>query len=1031
MKNFTFVSSILCALFLHLTVYSQNIKINEIVSANSTGILDSYGDYSDWIELKNFSDETINLEGYFLSDNPENPLKWMFPDVSIYPNGYLVVFASESNSLAEELHANFKISKEGEEIGLYNNFGVLVDRFDSVFLSTDVSYGRHPNQSDQMVYFQQPTPGSINSSENFQGVLEPAILSHSSGFYADPIQLSATHPMSNVSIRYTLDGTEPNENSPVFSNSMLLQNIENQDNVVSMIPTNPGFTYYDEGFTESRSNSRGWLPPYDKINKTNILKVKAYKDGYLPSESITSSFFINPQTSDRYQLPVVSLITEPDNFFSDEIGIYVYGTTGELGNYYEHGDEWERLTFMQFFDNDGEFQFEQNFGARTHGAGSRHSTIKNLKFYARDEYGKNILKYPFFNYADIDEFKRFMVRGPGHRPDCVPRDDFADLLLQHLNMDIQHIQPVIVFLNGEYWGIHTLKERFDTKYLELKYGKKDNDYVILRNSGVVDSGEEGDEEEYRNLLDFVLEVDMSQDENYEHVKYQIDIDNYLNYFTSEVFLGNVDWINTNIKFWRYKGFDKSTKSVNGLDGKWRWFLYDFDLTFGSSCNSLSPYANVLEDAFDEDYGNSTKLARGLKGNQQFVNDLVNKMCDRMNSNFSHRFFEEQIEVIDSLYSPHMYEHVVRWRYPSVSETLAERANEVPSLSKWNEIMEGLVHFNDNRKRKVIEHMTEEFDLGDTLHLELDVNDLNMGNIQVNSLFITEFTEGVSSSVYPWHGTYFEDVPFQLMAVPKLGYRFVEWDETGDTQDTLTMDLSYSFKLTAIFEEDPDFSFEDAIYINEFMASNESTIEDEFEAHADWIELFNPNNAPIDLASFYISDDLSNPYKYQFDRGSQETIIPAMGFKLIWCDERSERGVLHTNFKLNNDGEDLILTAPDSTTIDELSFGEQSKDISYGRGKDGDPAWKFFEIPVGPTPGATNNNASLEELKYISGLIYPNPVKRGNRLYLKEKFDIKLFDLLGNEIMQKFNVNSLETNHLVSGVYILRIVDIGNLKLIVE
>lgn len=1014
----------------HILSFSQDIRINEIVSANSTSLQDAYGNYSDWIEIKNYSNQAVNLQGYFLSDNPSNPLKWAFPNVDINANAYLIVFASEDSNIGDELHANFKLSKEGEVISLYNEFGVLIDRIDSVALTRDISYGRPSNNPGEFAFFAQPTPGSTNNTSSYIGVLQQASLSHESGFYSDPISVTASHSESGVSIRYTLDGSEPTEYSALYNSAWQFVNIENQENVVSMIPTNPGFDYPVPNYDEDRANSRGWLPPFQKVNKTNILKIKAFKANYLPSETAAATFFINPENASRYSLPVVSLISEPDHYFSDESGIYVYGNSEE-GNYAEHGIEWERLTLMQYFENDGTFAFEQELGARIHGGGGRNSAIKNLRMYARDEYGKTTLEYDFFKYADADEFKRFMIRGPGHRPDCAPRDDFADLLLQNLNMDIQHIQPVIVFLNGEYWGIHTIKERFDQKYLELKFGKKDDDYVILRNSGTLDSGDEGDETPYLNLLEFVSEEDMGDDENYEYVKSQIDIDNYLDYFSSQVYMGNVDWINTNIKFWRYKGFDKSPQLNNGLDGKWRWFMYDFDLVFGGSCRDITPFVNILEDAFDSDYGNATKLARGLRENQQFVYDLVNRMCDRMNSNFSESFFLKQLDTINSILTPHMHEHIERWRYPSISETLEERSNEIPTLTQWNAIIEELEAYPQVRKRKMIDHMTVEFDLDDSIHIELDVNSKMMGNLQINSLFISEHTDGVHSNVYPWHGTYFEDVPFKLIAIPKLGYRFVEWEETANKNDTLILDLDEGIKLTAIFEEDPDFNFDDALYINEFMASNESIIKDDFDAHSDWIEIFNPNNTPVDLASFYISDDQMNPYKYQFERGTQQTIIPPQGFLLIWCDNRDERGVLHTNFKLDASGEDIVLTAPDGTLIDNITFGTQSGDISYGREKDGDAEWKLFQRPIGPTPGATNNNASINELALMGNIMYPNPVKQGRQLYFINEFDVKVFSLLGKEILTHKKVRSINTDKLSSGVYILVIEDVGNLKLIVE
>ncbi|NPD46178.1 MULTISPECIES: lamin tail domain-containing protein [unclassified Lentimicrobium] len=1025
---------ILISLLLSLSflgVKAQDLVINEVLASNINGITDSYGEQSDWIEIYNNSSTTINLNSYSLSDKNDNPQKWKFPNVNISSHGYLLVFASENATIGNELHCNFKISQEGEYISLYKPSGVLVDRIDSVELRADVSYGHKLDASGNMKFFGLPTPQTSNTSTAYNGFVSDPIVSHESGFYTDDINVSIVHGGSQVFLRYTLDGSVPTPSSPVYNSEIQFSDATSKPNGISLIKTNPSFDYPKPGFTESRANNRGYLNPYSNINKTNVLKVKAFKDGYLPSETLSSTFFIYSEAEEKYSLPVISLTTDAPNFFDDEMGIYVYGTTGELGNYYESGREWERPTLVQYFENDGTLGFEQYLGARIHGGGGRHSTVKNLRMYARSEYGKDEMKYKFFDNSNINKFKRFMIRGPGHRPDCTPRDDFADLLLQNYNMDVQHVQHVILFVNGEYWGIHSIKERFDQKYLSLKYGKKDDDYVILRDSGKLDSGEEGDEAHYDNLLDFVESNNMEEDENYEYVQTQIDIDNYLSYFSSEVYMGNVDWVITNIKFWRYKGFDKSTKSINGLDGRWRWFMFDFDLVFGGSCDDISSNVNVLDDAFDQEHGKATILARGLKENDQFVIDLVNRTCDHMNSNFNQSNFREKLEEIDQSMTPEMLEHVSRWRYPSIATTLNVRQNEIPTLTQWTNVLDDLYNFPKDRKRKIIDHYTEEFNLEDTIHIALNVNDKNMGNIKINSLFVSEALDGVSESVYPWHGTYFEDIPFQLVAMPKLGYRFVEWQETGDTDASLMVDLDEGAVFTALFEEDPDFVFEDAIFINEFMAVNKSTITDEYNANADWIEIYNPNDKQVDLANFYISDDADDAFKYQFPFGTVSTIIEAYGYKLIWCDDRTERGPLHTNFKLSSSGDDILLMAPDSSLIDNITFGAQGEDIAYGREMDGDETWIYFQKPFGPTPNATNNAAAIDELNQVLLKLYPNPVKSGNRVYFQHQVNIQLHNNLGQLLLLKDNVTYLDTDGLESGVYIISSENFGRTKLLVN
>lgn len=1010
---------------------AQNLIINEILSSNTNGINDEYGKTSDWIEIYNPGSNEIALEGYYLSDNIEDPLKWQFPNRNIEANSYILVFASENNSTETELHCNFKLSQQGESILLSNPGGILIDQMDSVLHYTDISYGHDPSGSGLLKYFSIPTPLSDNDTEGYAGILGPPQLSHESGFYEHSIEVMASHENVEVELRYTLDGSDPNETSLLYPGTLSFENGANHPNIISEIQTNPSFDYPKPGYTESRANNRGWLSPYESINKVNVLKIKAFKEEFLASKTLSATYIINPETIQRYQLPILSITTDVQNFFDDERGIYVYGTEGAEGNYAESGREWERPVHVQFFEGDGSLAFEQNFGARIHGGGGRHSTLKNLRLYAREEYGNSTLEYKWFPNDNTNEYKRFLVRGAGHRPDCTPRDDFASLLLEKQNMDIQHIRHVILFLNGEYWGVHTIKERFDQEYLSQKYGKKAEDYVIMRNRGDLDSGEPGDDEPYLQLLDFVKTNDMSLEESYDFVKTQIDVDNYLNYFSSEVYMGNVDWIVTNIKFWRYKGLDKNSRSLNGLDGKWRWFMFDFDLVFGGSCADVSPYVNVLSLAFDTIYGRATTLAIGLKKNDQFVFDLVNRMCDHMNSNFSKKNFREKLAQIDGELAPEMLEHIRRWRYPSVETTLEERQYELPSLDQWDTIISGLYDYPDQRKRKIIDHLKLEFALQDTLQMVLDVNNRSMGNIQVNSIFISEVLEGVSEEVYPWRGTYFKDVPIQMIAMPKLGFRFVEWMENNEAKDTLILNLQQGDTLTALFEKDPEFIFEEVLFINELMAINTETIKDEYHAYADWIEIYNPNDQAIDLADFYLSDDAEEVFKFQFPRGKQETMIEAYGFKLIWCDGRPERGALHCNFKLNGEGEYIVFSAPDSSLIDSLSFGNQYDDISYGRQEDGDKIWKFFQIPDDPTPGATNNKTAINEFDFSETLLYPNPVIKGRRIFFSHQVTLEIYNYLGQIIYSGANLYQLETSSFERGIYIVRFEDNRSQKLIIK
>ena len=142
-----------------------------------------------------------------------------------------------------------------------------------------------------------------------------------------------------------------------------------------------------------------------------------------------------------------------------------------------------------------------------------------------------------------------------------------------------------------------------------------------------------------------------------------------------------------------------------------------------------------------------------------------------------------------------------------------------------------------------------------------------------------------------------------------------------------------------------------LVVNEFLASNSSMGTDEFGESDDWIEIYNRGDRAIDLAGYHITDDLTAHDKYVIPSGSPAvTTILAKGFLLIWCDGQPDQGPLHTGFKLSASGEQIGFYDPTGDTLDELTFGAQTTDVSYGRTVDGGSTWAYF---TAPTPGASN------------------------------------------------------------------------------
>jgi len=209
---------------------------------------------------------------------------------------------------------------------------------------------------------------------------------------------------------------------------------------------------------------------------------------------------------------------------------------------------------------------------------------------------------------------------------------------------------------------------------------------------------------------------------------------------------------------------------------------------------------------------------------------------------------------------------------------------------------------------------------------------------------------------------------------------------------------------------------DGLFINEFMASNYSTIWYGDYVFADWIEIYNASSDTVDLAGYYLSDNASNLTKHKINIGSDLTKIPPKSFKLFWADGDTDLGALHLSFSLSKSGEFISLTAPDGITVlDSLSFDEQETDISFGRKTDGNLPWMFF---INPTPNASNGSNSIDNYTInINDIhIFPNPAT--SIVNLSKSANVKLYNSAGILVYQNNNVNSIDISHLTKGLYFI-------------
>ena len=763
----------------------QNLLLNEIMSSNATTLADEDNDYPDWIELYNSGSQSINLYNYGLTDDATKPFKWRFPAVSIQPGEYLVVFASGKNrvSAGQPLHTNFSISAGGEPIILKSPEGTTIDSLGPVALQRDISWGRLPADHSSLRYFSPASPGAANSTTAYTLLLGEVQASHSPGFYTTAFDLQLSAPYQGAQVVYTTDGALPTASSSTYGSPIPVFNRSSLPNGISMIPTNnntdPGPPYYE-----------GWQPPLGLVFKINVIRARALHPEAPPGPVKTLTYIVDPAGAQRYPFPVFSLATDFANLFDPEIGIYVYGNHN---NYFQEGPEWERPANLSMFESNGQTAFSEDIGIRIHGNTTRSRPRKTLRIIAKSEYGNSWIEYPLFPWKNISHYKRFLLRNGGNDWDFgIMRDEFIQSLMRNMKVDRQDYRPSILFINGEYWGIHHIRDRYDEHYLLTKYGIEEQEMTMMENNSVHKSGSTAGVMHYNYMRSYISSNNMAVDAYYQGLKSMMDIESFIDFQIAHIFAMNTDWPGNNTIYWRYNT-TFNPNALNGRDGRWRWMLVDMDFGFGLPFNyvpgvGMGAAHNTLAFALASNgpgWPNppwSTLILRNLVKNQEFKHQFINRFCDLMNSDLSEARMEARLDSLQSLLQPAMQEHINRWRRPT-------------SLTEWNNNVQVMRNFARVRPNYVRQHIKSQFQLQDPVKLTVKVSPPEAGQVMVNTV----------SAPDGWTGWYFPQVPMQFTAMAQQGYRFVGWAgaATG-IAETTTAALSASAQVEAIFELSNDF-----------------------------------------------------------------------------------------------------------------------------------------------------------------------------------------------------------------------------------
>ncbi len=496
---------------------------------------------SDWVEIYNSTGSAVSLAGYGISNNPKNPAKWVFPDISIEPGEYLLLYATGSADKAQKknLKLNFCISSTGEALFFFDPNGKLIDKLSAGRMRSGQSYGR--DGSDNRFYYAEPTPGAQNG-KGYEGITQLPAFSVTPGIYDNAVTVAITAGEGET-IRYTTDCTTPNASSEVYSGEL-------------------------------------------SISKNSVIRAAAFRDGYLSGDVATATYLFKGDGAD-HALPVVTLVTDPDNLWNSKTGIYAtgdqfdpdaasYADTLKSATYYqakfateEQVDTiWEKPAAFSLFDDNGKQVFTQNVGIRIAGSFGRGRAQKGFNVIARKEYGKGSMEYPFFENRPYTEYKAVVLRaGAQDQNRSKIRDELASGLLEGTDINIlyQAYRPTVLYLNGEYWGVYFMKEKRN-RFFVAQHENTENNVDLAIGKGFKQRTY-GDNSDWVSLYEYATSHDLSSAEAYAYVSERMDVDSFRDYMIAEIYNGNTDTYN--FQYYRLKG------------GKWKFIFYDFCWGFQS------------------------------------------------------------------------------------------------------------------------------------------------------------------------------------------------------------------------------------------------------------------------------------------------------------------------------------------------------------------------------------------------------------------------------------------------------------------
>lgn len=648
---------------------------------------------------------------------------------------------------------------------------------------------------------QQEAPSdSGNGAE--QVSYEPKF-SADSGFYDAEFGLEITCADPEAKIYYTLDGSVPDETDMLYTEPLRIYNRTSEENLLS---------------AQTGINPSGDFVPSYKVNKCSVVRAVAVLSDGTETEITSATYFVGIDREEEYgNVPVISIMTEYDNLFGYEEGIYVKGKTydewlaenpenkykegwQQEGNFSQKGRDWEREAVIEFITADGTDGFTQNAGIRIMGAASRRASQKSFRIISREEYEKKTFEYELIpenlrsdGAGNVQKYKSFILRNGGNDNEFGRiRDPYLQSLVEDRAFETMQSAPAVVYINGEYWGAYTLAEDYSDNYIKHNYGL-DNENVLVVKRGELEDGSEEDMQLYYDMFDFITGNDMSVAENYAKACDLLDMESFTQYVAFNMYVYNQDsfFDNNNYSMWRCVTPDSSCPQG---DGKWRMMLYDTEYSTGIYSNGDGYHTNNINAILNKgrkssgSYRYANDLLLSLMDSEAFQRELVLALSDMRNVDFEKKRASIRLDAMEEVYIRLVPDTLERFGpewvlYGDTKDYFAGRMDEIKK-------------FMNGRYDCFMGIVQSAFGLSEPVSVTVETSDVSGGSVQIN----TTSLEGIPEMT----GEYFTDYPIVLTAIPAEGMKFAGWECEGcvisdSGAETITVELHQDCSIRAVFE----------------------------------------------------------------------------------------------------------------------------------------------------------------------------------------------------------------------------------------